>query len=56
MAPEKACFEGGASRTWAEILAGIQKEKKHTPPLLFNGTPAYKPGLGRPKQHGRLKP
>jgi hypothetical protein len=30
MAPEKAYFEGGASRLWAEFLAGIQKEKKHT--------------------------
>jgi hypothetical protein len=29
MAPGKAYFEGGASRPWAEFLAGIQKEKKH---------------------------
>jgi hypothetical protein len=49
MAPEKACFEGGASTPWAEFLAGIQKEKKYTPILLFDGTRAHKPGLGRPK-------
>jgi hypothetical protein len=51
MAPEKAYFEGGASRSWAKFLAGIQKEEKHTPLLLFNGTRACKPA--RPPQVAR---